>query len=73
MISLIYVNQSDDVVCHGTLHRIADHDGGLVSFNTTIKKQKPKTKKIYDYKNADVNGLIKYMQVCKHMKPVVLN
>ena len=62
MISLIYVNQSDDVVCHGTLHRIADHDGVLVSFNTTIKKQKPKTKKIYDYKNADVNGLIKYIK-----------
>ena len=52
LISLIYVNQSDDVVCHGTLHRIADHDGVLVSFNTKTQKPKIKTKTIYDYKNA---------------------
>ena len=55
LISLIYVNQPDDVVCHGTLHKIADHDGVLASFNTISVKPKPKT---YDYKNADVDGLI---------------
>ena len=46
LISLIYVNQSDDVVCHGTLHKIADHDGVLVSFNTKSLKPKPQTKTI---------------------------
>ena len=62
LISLIYVNKPDDVICHGTLHRIADHDGVLVSFNTKSVRQKPKSKKIYDYKNADINGLIKYIK-----------
>ena len=62
LISLIYVNKPDDVICHGTLHRIADHDGVLVSFNTKSEKQKPKTKKIYDYKNADVDGLIRFIK-----------
>ena len=62
LISLIYVNKPDDVICHGTLHRIADHDGVLVSFNTKSIKPKPKTKTIYDYKNADVEGLIKYIK-----------
>ena len=62
LISLIYVNKPDDVICHGTLHRIADHDGVIVSFNTKSARQKPKSKKIYDYKNADINGLIKYIK-----------
>ena len=62
LISLIFVNKPDDVVCHGTLHRIADHDGVLVSLNTKIAKQKPVTKTIYDYKNADVSGLIKFIK-----------
>ena len=44
LISLIYVNQPYDIVCHGTLHKIADHDGVLVSFNTLSTKQNLKTK-----------------------------
>ena len=59
LISLIYVINPDDVVCHGTLHKIADHDGVLVSFDTKSVRQKPKIIEIYDYKNADINGLIK--------------
>ena len=62
LISLIYVNKPDDVICHGTLHKIADHDGVLVSFNTKCVKPKPKTKTIYDYKNADIEGLIKFIK-----------
>ena len=34
LIDLIFVNQPDDVICHGTIPKIADHDGVLVSFNT---------------------------------------
>ena len=62
LIDLIYVNQPDDVICHGTLAKIADHEGVLVSFNTKSVKQKEKTKIIYDYKNADVEGLINYIK-----------
>ena len=39
LIDLIYVNQTDDVICHGTLPKIADHDGVTVSFNTKNIKQ----------------------------------
>ena len=35
---------SEDVVCHGTLPKIADHEGVLVSFNTESKNPKPKTR-----------------------------
>ena len=62
LIDLFHVNKPDDIVCHGTLHRIADHDGIFVSFNTKSIKPKPQTKNIYDYKNADVPGLIQYMK-----------
>ena len=58
LIDLIYVNQLDDVMCHGTLPKIADHDGLLISFYTKNIKQKNTTKLIYDYKNADIEGLI---------------
>ena len=57
---LIFVNQQDDIVCHGTLPKIADHDGVLVSFNIKIEKVKPRTKLIYDYQNVDLNGLKEY-------------
>ena len=62
LIDLIFSDQLDDIICHGTLPKIADHDGVIVSFNTKCEKQKPKTKIIYDYNNTDVNGLIKYIK-----------
>ena len=62
LIDLIFVNDSDDVVCHGTLPKIADHEGVLASFNIESQKPKPKTKIIYYYKNADINGLIKQIK-----------
>ena len=62
LISLIYVNQPDDVVCNGTWHRIADHDGVLVSFNTKSMKPKTKTRQIYDYKNANLQGLTQFIK-----------
>ena len=62
LIDLIFINTPDDIICHGTLPRIADHDGILVSFNTKTTKQKQKTKIIYDYKNADIQGLINYIK-----------
>ena len=40
----------------------ADHDGVVVSFNLETEKQPPKTKIIYDYKNADIDGLLNYFK-----------
>ena len=43
LIDLIFVNKPDDIICHGTIPKIADHDGTIVSFNTKSEKQKQKT------------------------------
>ena len=62
LIDLFYLNNPDNVICHGTLPKIADHDGICVSFNVKTTKQSQKTKIIYDYKNADTEGLISYIK-----------
>ena len=62
LIDLFYLNNTDNVICHGTLPKIADHDGILASFNIKTIKQSQKTKIIYDYKNADIDGLLSYIK-----------
>ena len=62
LIDLIYVNKLDNITCHGTLQKIADHDGVLVSFDIACKKQKTKNKTIYDYNKADFPGLIQFIK-----------
>ena len=44
------------------LNKIAEKEGVVVSFNTKNVKPKPRTKLIHDYKNADVEGLIKFIK-----------
>ena len=48
LIDLFFTNNTDDIMCHGTLPRIADHDGVLASFKLDLQKQKANTKIIYD-------------------------
>ena len=62
LIDLIFVNKPDDVICRGTLNKIADHDGVIVSFNTKCSKITQKIKQVYDYKNADIDGLTDYIK-----------
>ena len=62
LIDLIFESNTDTVSAHGTLPQIADHDGVLVSYYIESQKQNIKTKIIYDYKNADVNGLIDHIK-----------
>ena len=59
LIDLIFTNKVDDIVCHGTLPKIADHEGVIVSLNTKSTKIKQNSRIIYDYQNADQDGLIK--------------
>ena len=42
LIDLFFVDKMEDIVCHGTLPRIADHDGILLSYNWKNHKQRPK-------------------------------
>ena len=62
LIDLFYVNNTDDVVTHGTLPKIAEHDGVLNSFNIKMEKQKHRLKTIYDYKKADFKGLLNHIK-----------
>ena len=61
LVDLFFVSTIDDVKAHGTLPPIADHDGIFASFHSIKTQAKPKSKFIYDYKNADEKGLIKYL------------
>ena len=62
LIDLFFADNTEDIVCHGTLPRIADHDGVLASYKLNLQKTKNRTKTIYDYKNADVDGLINHIK-----------
>ena len=62
LIDLIFTNTFDNIVCHGTLPQIADHEGTIVCFNIKCEKSKSKFRVIYDYKNADEAGLIDFIK-----------
>ena len=57
VIDLIFTNRSVNEIFHGTLPKIADHEGVLVSLNTISHRIKPNTRIIYDYKNSEEAGL----------------
>ena len=61
LIDLIYCTDRDNIQCHGTLPKIADHDGTFVSFHCSKPKPKLLTRTVYDYKNIDENGLINFI------------
>ena len=44
LIDLIFVNKPDDIICHGTIPKIADHDGTIVSFNIKVRNKNKKRK-----------------------------
>ena len=62
LIDLIFTTNPDTVQCHGTLPRIADHDGTFVSFQFSKQRQDVSSKIIYDYKNIDEEGLINHIK-----------
>ena len=62
LIDLIYIQNTDIVVCQGILPSIADHSGIYLSLDINREVQKPKKKTIYDYKNVDTEGLTNYIK-----------
>ena len=62
LIDLVFTNKLDNITCHGTLPKVADHDGTIVCFSTKSKKVKQKTKIVYDYNDADEAGLLKFFK-----------
>ena len=62
LVDLIYVQNQDYLTCHGTLPKIADHDGTLVAFHCTRHHPKARTRTIYDYNKLNELELIKYIK-----------
>ena len=62
LVDLIFVFNTDNIQNHGTLPRIADHEGTFVSFHCNKNKSKNVTKTIYDFKNVDELGLINFIK-----------
>ena len=62
LIDLIFVDSIDNIVSHGTLPQIADHDGTLACFSIEKPKFKGQKKIIYNYNDIDFNGLQDYIK-----------
>ena len=62
LIDLFFIDNIEDIEGHGTLPKIADHDGIVASFKLNLEKPKVKSKMFYDYKNTDVTGLINHIK-----------
>ena len=62
LIDLLFVQNEDLVTQFGTLPKIADHDGILVCLDAKREKITNKTKTIFDYKNANTEGLITFIK-----------
>ena len=61
LVDLFFVSCIDTGKSHGTLPLIADHDGIFTNFITVKSQYKPVKRTVYDYKNADEKGLLRYI------------
>ena len=62
LIDLVYVSSLDLVEEFGTLPEIADHEGTIVCLNIKQKPKRSVKKVVYDYKNANIDNISKYIK-----------
>ncbi len=62
LIDLAFVSDLDNIQSFGTLPGIADHEGTFVNFHCIRPKCKNIYRTVYDYKNIDEQGLLKYIK-----------
>ena len=62
LIDLIFVNSMELVEEFGTLPQIADHEGTLLCLSLEQKTKKQTQTTIFDYKNADLEGLSNFIK-----------
>ena len=62
LIDLVFVQSLELVQEYGILPQIADHDGTLLCLNVKQKYKKCSNKIVYDYKNADIDAMVKYVK-----------
>ena len=59
---MFFVNSIELVEEFGTLPQIADHEGTLLCLSLEQKTKKPTQTTIFDYKNADLEGLSSFIK-----------
>ena len=62
LIDLIFVQNEHLITEYGTLQPIADHEGVILCMDIKREQLPSHSKTIFDYKNADVEGLISYIK-----------
>ena len=62
LIDLIFVDNLDNMTGHGTIPKVADHDGTFVTFHCNTIKTKLRKKIIYDYTNINHQDLKDYIK-----------
>ena len=62
LVDLVYIQNQDNLTIHGTLPKIADHDGTLVSFHSIKPKVMPRTRSIYEHNEVNEIELINYIK-----------
>ena len=70
LVDLFFVSCIDTVQSHGALPPIADHDGIFTSFMSVKTQCKPVKRTVYDYKNTDEKGLLKYIMEYNYQSTV---
>lgn len=73
LLDLIFVDKTNQVLMHGTLPKIADHDGTLVTLNIERPKITSESKQTFDYKNVDISKLESYLMNCNFNEIVFSN
>ena len=58
-LDLVFVKNQDYLTTHGTLPKLADHDGTLVSFHSTTQKESPLRRTICESKKNKWRGFTK--------------
>ena len=62
LVDLIFIQNLDYMTLHGTLPKIADHDGIVVTFHSNRPKVLPRTRTVHDYNKLNEEELIKYIK-----------
>lgn len=62
LLDLIFIDNIVNVVLHGTIPKIADHDGVLVVLNVDKTIPVVKSRKVYDYSKIDFKSLEEHLK-----------
>ena len=62
LVDLIFIQNVDYMTLHGTLPKIANHDGIIATFHSDRPKELPRTRTVHNYNKINEEELIKYIK-----------